>query len=1343
MRWDPIGNTQGRSYTETPVRMTGCSPKNVWLSWKRQRVGVKVQWEACANADGSNALTDTYFSHKNSFLLQKGTDLPKGYGFMNPPYSKLSHFIDHWIYCKAQNPELGGLLALPFRPHSNWFRKIAHLKVVQFFHPGVQLFNQPGSNQIDRRPCAPCRWPVIVLIDEPRSVVVARNHKILQGPSLRVTAEELADRLTRPSPTPLGSVVANEQMHTMASMNAVTVTSWDTAPLTKIHDRTKDPPPPCMFEFPCHLSGARSRLAILPTAKVMLDSGCGVTHDGIINTAKVEELGLTVKPLAKPTHIQVGNGEHVTIGGTVEVHLRLQGVVTRITALVMNLLDGYDLILGQAWMVKHQVILNYLNRTATVRINSAKVVLKPPKQPVKGPDRSMVLLTSAQAKRLVRRGARHWLVLVTPALAEAVQMGQEDWIASLVEDYKDILVDDIPPGGCYNGPVPDVMPLEHDRPVFRSFGRPTPKERQEMHERVKYLLEKKMIQPSTSKYGAPVLFAEKPDGTLRMCINYKGINQITYRDRYPLPNMNDVLDQLKGAKHFSSMDMLNGFWQVPIPEHEMERTAFQTHEGSFEWRVLPMGLMNAPGVFQRVMNTVLRQHIDGKYCLVYIDDVIIYNKTEAEHQHHVRAVMQSIREAGMYLKKKKSFFNVQELRFLGQIVSGDGVRSNPEKTRALDEMGVPQTLKELQSFLGMCNWLSKFIPWFAQLVQSLVDLTKGGQKDITPKWTEEHTKIFNQVKEETKTRTQLQLPDEDKPYVVTTDASDTHIAMCLSQEHGPLAFASRRMSSAEQKMGAYDREAVAIHWAYTYWRHYLEGAKSTCYTDHFPLTYLLNQPTLSRRQARILIYLQSFEMDIQYLPGDTNPVDYLTRPSWIQSKDLDTAHYADLPEPAITAVIGRAGPRYAQERKHLRQRIRASLRQRYLFDHGVERTADGTTRLGRQSQSVAQWGTPARDLALVAAVEAAIRYRQYPRVPTQLVTCRDAQRYVLAAYTRAQRTRPRAPDIPTDLLPQPPATGPATVEEEEGPSIPTMDDPTPVSQAERDKIDLSNLEVGRWVEAYKKCPNLNRALRSNDARNTERTVLDTLVLRDNLYWFEAPAKQPTPRLVVPSEFIPLVLKVYHESKAAGHLGFLKTVSTIRAKFWWPGLKADVLKHCTECLSCQRNKPVRKRPLGELQPTEIPDAPWQHVTMDCVTALPLTAKGHDAILVMVDRFSKQVHIGACKKKSSAQDLMHIFNTKVVANHGMPLKVLTDRGLQFNNSLTNEFLQHMGVRQALTSAFHPQSDGQTEKTNQLIEEVLRHCRIQQRIRRGGMTISSWLSMLSTPMFMPAQGSLPTSW
>jgi Reverse transcriptase (RNA-dependent DNA polymerase) len=259
------------------------------------------------------------------------------------------------------------------------------------------------------------------------------------------------------------------------------------------------------------------------------------------------------------------------------------------------------------------------------------------------------------------------------------------------------------------------------------------------------------IQPS---YGAPVLFAAKPDGTLRMCIDYRALNKLTIKNKYPIPRIADLLDMVHGAQVFSSLDLLSGYRQIKMRDEDKPKTAFNTPPGHFEWNVLPFGLTNAPATFQSTMNTILAE-VFGKFALVYLDDILIFNKNAEDHEKHIRIVLEILRKHKFYCKMSKCEFNKPEVKYLGHIVGRDGVKVEPVKVKAVANWPVPTTVTEVQAFLGLANYFHTFIHGHSSVTGPLTDLTKGpssGKKKshnslpIPVLWTPECQTAFEDIR---------------------------------------------------------------------------------------------------------------------------------------------------------------------------------------------------------------------------------------------------------------------------------------------------------------------------------------------------------------------------------------------------------------------------------------------------------------------------------------------------------------------------------------------------------------------------------------------------------------------
>ncbi|CAI5463572.1 unnamed protein product [Closterium sp. Yama58-4] len=421
-----------------------------------------------------------------------------------------------------------------------------------------------------------------------------------------------------------------------------------------------------------------------------------------------------------------------------------------------------------------------------------------------------------------------------------------------------------------------------------TLARTIPTELTDMKKEIEYLLDRQLIRPSTSPYGAPVLFTPKPDGSLRMCIDYRALNKQTVKNKYPIPRIDDLLDQLRGATVFSKLDLRSGYWQIKMADNSIHKTAFRTRYGSYEYLVMPFGLCNAPATFQAEMNHILRPLLD-ECVVVYLDDILIYSKNWKEHVEHLRKVFEILRKNKFYVKLSKSDFALKKVQFLGHMVSAEAVDEDPRKIEAVKKWIVLENVKELQQFLGFANYYNRFMPQYAKIAAPLTDLLK---RDTPFKWDTPHQQAMEQLQTALTTAPVLILPDPDKDYVVDAESSDQAVGAVLMQDHGnglqPIAYLSKKLYGAELNYPIHDKEALAIVIAFKAWRCYLKVAKATIYTDHCSLKYLKSQPTLSRRQVRWVDLLETyFHYDIVYKPGLHNKASALRRPGHVAGIQLD------------------------------------------------------------------------------------------------------------------------------------------------------------------------------------------------------------------------------------------------------------------------------------------------------------------------------------------------------------------------------------------------------------------------------------------------------------------------
>ena len=451
-------------------------------------------------------------------------------------------------------------------------------------------------------------------------------------------------------------------------------------------------------------------------------------------------------------------------------------------------------------------------------------------------------------------------------------------IADLVHEFSDRFPADVPSGlPPDRAGVHHAIPLKPGdfQPPYKRPYRLTEKEKQEVERRLADLLEKEWIQPSHSPYGAPILFVAKKDGGLRMCVDYRALNKQTVKNRYPLPRIDDLLDTLHGAKYFSALDLQQAYHQVRLKPDDIPKTAFITPKGQYEYRVLSFGLSNAPATFQALMNRVLAPFL-GKFCLVYMDDILVFSKTPEEHVQHLRQVLTCFRQQTLYCKLSKCKFAMTSVPFLGHVVSHEGLSPNPAKVQVLRDWPEPSTPHELRCFLGLGQYMSKYIPGYASLTACLQALLRKNAKWT---WTDACRSAFTEIKSRLMTAPVLALPDPTLPFEVVTDACQTGLGAVLLQEGRPVAFAGRLLTPAEQRYTTTDQELLAVIFALSQWRCYLQGAQHDfiLVTDHHPNTYFATQPNLTRRQARWSEKLQEYHFQWQYRPGKQNIADPVSR----------------------------------------------------------------------------------------------------------------------------------------------------------------------------------------------------------------------------------------------------------------------------------------------------------------------------------------------------------------------------------------------------------------------------------------------------------------------------------
>jgi hypothetical protein len=432
---------------------------------------------------------------------------------------------------------------------------------------------------------------------------------------------------------------------------------------------------------------------------------------------------------------------------------------------------------------------------------------------------------------------------------------------------------------------------------FRSPYRISPKEEEELRRQIEKALRNGWITPSSSNYGSPVLFVPKADGSLRMCIDYRAVNRITVKDRYPLPHIEDLFNGLEGSKVFSKLDLASGYHQIRIAPGDRQKTAFTTKFGLYEWRVLPFGLANAPSQFMRMMDGLLTPEM-RRFVAIYLDDVLVHSRDLAQHVSHVRTVLTTLLSHGLRVKQSKCEWAQEQVEFCGFTISGDGIHTQEHKTAAVRDWPQPQNEKEVRGFLGLTSYYRKFIEHYAHMALPLYEMSRtspakqaGGKRGEPSKvayrpfkWTDDCAGAFAALKRAICTAPVLAFPTKDDPYLLHTDASKYAVGAVLSQRQRDgikvIGYYSGKLHDPETRYPTYDRELLAIRDAVVHWKCNLHGAAVpfTVYTDHATLRHILTQPHLTIRQMDALAVLQNYDYTVKHLPGAKNQAaDALSR----------------------------------------------------------------------------------------------------------------------------------------------------------------------------------------------------------------------------------------------------------------------------------------------------------------------------------------------------------------------------------------------------------------------------------------------------------------------------------
>jgi hypothetical protein len=511
----------------------------------------------------------------------------------------------------------------------------------------------------------------------------------------------------------------------------------------------------------------------------------GATHSFV--SAKLgTKFGLDVYPVNGVYMITTPGGSISSNQVCRSVPIQMGNKVMKTDLLLLDL-KGMDVLLGMNWMTQHHVSLDTFSRT--VEIDS--------------PEHEPTILYLPQSK---------YFNSCTYA-ASGIKLKD----IPIVYEYPDVFPDDLP-----------RMPPDRDiefiielkpgtAPISKKSYRMPPNELAELKIQLQDLLDKGFIRPSASPWGCAALLMKKKDNSLRLCVDYRPLNAVTIKNKYPLPRIDILFDQLAGAKVFSKIDLRSGYHQIKIRPSDVPKIAFSTRYGLYEYLVMSFGLTNAPAYFMYLMNSVFMQELD-KFVVVFIDDILIYSKTPEDHVKHLHVILQRLRDHHLYANFSKCEFWLDTVKFLGHTISGDGISVDPSKVQEVMDWKPPTSVHQIRSFLGLAGYYRRFIPDFSRIFKPMTELLKKGVKFS---WNQKCDDAFHTLRDHLTTAPVLAQPDVSKPFDIYCDASGTGLGCVLMQDHRVIAYASWALRVHEQNYPTHDLELAAVIHALKIWRHHL------------------------------------------------------------------------------------------------------------------------------------------------------------------------------------------------------------------------------------------------------------------------------------------------------------------------------------------------------------------------------------------------------------------------------------------------------------------------------------------------------------------------------------------
>ena len=742
------------------------------------------------------------------------------------------------------------------------------------------------------------------------------------------------------------------------------------------------------------------------------------------------------------------------------------------------------------------------------------------------------------------------------------------------------------------------------------------------------MLQQNVIEPASSPWASNIVLAKKKDGSLRCCIDYRKLNDMTRKDAYPLPRTDTCLDAMAECCWFNTFDLRSGFHQVFLHPDDADKTAFITRRGMFRFKTMPFGLCNAVATFQRLMDLVL-SGLNFEICLVYLDDIILFSTTLEQHLERLELVLQRLKAANLKLKPSKCTLLQKEVIFLGHIVSSQGLATDPAKVKLIQEWPVPKNLRQLRGFLGLAGYYRKFVKDYSKIVGPLNDLMKKNRAFV---WTENCQHAFDELKAALMSPPILALPRDDGMFILDTDAADHSIGAVLSQmqdgQEKVIAYAGRTLNKCEYNYCTTRKELLAVVYFTKLFRQYLLGKHFRIRTDHSAITWLRRTREPIGQNARWLELLEEYNFEVQHRRGLAHEnADALSRHPCLNKPSCTACHPDPLQSDADVSadeVMNAAAAHVSFDSEH-----KASID-----------PAQGTTPIGDDVSTAAKQAT--ENLC-------------------DNLDDNEGLTWTVDKIAAAQKDDSELSFI-TGLI--------CSYQDKNAPKPPWK------------AVELQSAEVkALWHEWERLC--------------FKNDVLFRV-------WKMHDGTEDRYQIIMPKIYRSQMISMVHTGMTGGHLGRSKTEEQLRRRAYWPSWRADValeLKQCTECVRYHRGRAPRQTPLQPFGAGE----PFEIIAVDITGKHPKSARGNEYIVTVTDVFSKWSE-AIPVRTHSAPVVAKILVDNVFSRYGMPRRLLTDQGAEFESQLFQELCRRMGIEKIRTTPYQPSTNGVVERFHRTLNSML---------------------------------------